>query len=79
MTAGRDTCCAAVAVGMSEVLRRRPRVHLDLGRVPISPDRQLRLEQHVPFVRDRLKRAGIRLGHLLNMTLGQEVAEERSS
>jgi len=37
------------------------------------------LEQHVPFVRDRLKRAGIRLGHLLNMTLGQEVAEERSS
>ena len=29
------------------------------------------LEQHVPFVRDRLKRAGIRLGHLLNTTLGQ--------
>jgi hypothetical protein len=29
------------------------------------------LELHVPFVRDRLKRAGIRLGHLLNTTLGQ--------
>jgi hypothetical protein len=29
------------------------------------------LELHVPFVRDRLKRAGIRLGHLLNSTLGQ--------
>src|SRR5215470_453329 len=29
------------------------------------------LEQHVPFVRDRLKRAGIRLAHLLNSTLGQ--------
>jgi hypothetical protein len=29
------------------------------------------LEQHVPFVRDRLKRAGIRLAHLLNTTLGQ--------
>ena len=29
------------------------------------------LEQHVPFVRDRLKRAGIRLGYLLNTTLGQ--------
>jgi hypothetical protein len=29
------------------------------------------LEQHVPFVRDRLKRAGVRLGHLLNTTLGQ--------
>jgi len=29
------------------------------------------LEQHVPVVRDRLKRAGIRLGHLLNTTLGQ--------
>jgi len=29
------------------------------------------LEQHVPFVRDRLKRAGIRLGNLLNTTLGQ--------
>ena len=28
------------------------------------------LEQHVPFVQDRLKRAGIRLGNLLN-TLGQ--------
>ena len=28
------------------------------------------LEQHVPFVRDRLKRAGIRLAHLLNSTLG---------
>jgi len=29
------------------------------------------LEEHVPFVRDRLKRAGIRFGHLLNTTLGQ--------
>jgi len=29
------------------------------------------LEQHVPFVRDRLKRAGIRLGNLLNTMLGQ--------
>jgi len=29
------------------------------------------LEQHVPFVRNRLKRAGIRLGNLLNTTLGQ--------
>ncbi len=29
------------------------------------------LEQHVPFIRDRLKRAGIRLGHLLNTTLGK--------
>jgi hypothetical protein len=29
------------------------------------------LEQHVPFVRDRLKRAGIRLAQLLNTTLGQ--------
>ena len=29
------------------------------------------LEQHVPFVRDRLKRAGIRLGNLLNTTLGR--------
>ena len=29
------------------------------------------LELHVPFVRDRLKRAGIRLGNLLNTTLGQ--------
>jgi hypothetical protein len=29
------------------------------------------LEQHVPFVRDRLKRAGIRLGYRLNATLGQ--------
>ena len=29
------------------------------------------LEQHVPFVRDRLKRAGIRLAHLLNTTVGQ--------
>ena len=29
------------------------------------------LEQHVPFVRDRLKRAEIRLGHLLNGALGQ--------
>ena len=29
------------------------------------------LEQHVPFVRDRLKLAGIRLGNLLNATLGQ--------
>jgi len=29
------------------------------------------LELHVPFVRDRLKRAGIRLGHLLNGVLGQ--------
>jgi len=29
------------------------------------------LEQHVPFVRDRLKRAGIRLADLLNSTLGQ--------
>jgi hypothetical protein len=29
------------------------------------------LELHVPFVRDRLKRAGIRSGHLLNTTLGQ--------
>src|SRR6266568_6880704 len=27
------------------------------------------LEQHVPFVRDRLKWAGIRLAHLLNATL----------
>jgi len=44
-------------------LRRRPWVHRDLGRVPISPDRQLRLEQHVSLVRDRSKRAGIRVGH----------------
>jgi hypothetical protein len=29
------------------------------------------LEQHVPFVRDRLKKAGIRLANLLNTTLGQ--------
>ena len=29
------------------------------------------LEQHVPFVRDRLTRAGIRLADLLNRTLGQ--------
>jgi len=29
------------------------------------------MEQHVPFVRDRLKRTGIRLGNLLNTTLGQ--------
>ena len=29
------------------------------------------LELHVTFVRDRLKRAGIRLGNLLNTTLGQ--------
>jgi len=29
------------------------------------------LEQHVPFVRDRLKRAGVRLADLLNRTLGQ--------
>jgi len=29
------------------------------------------LEQHVPLVRDRLKRAGIRLENLLNTTLGQ--------
>ena len=29
------------------------------------------LEQHVAFVRDRLKRAGIRLAHVLNTTLGQ--------
>jgi hypothetical protein len=29
------------------------------------------LELHVPFVRDRLKRAGIRLAHLLNTSLGQ--------
>jgi hypothetical protein len=29
------------------------------------------LEQHVPFVRDRLKRAGVRLAHLLNTTVGQ--------
>jgi len=29
------------------------------------------LEQHVPFVRDRLKPAGIRLAHLLNASLGQ--------
>jgi hypothetical protein len=29
------------------------------------------LEQHVPFVRDRLKRAGVRLAHLFNATLGQ--------
>jgi len=28
------------------------------------------LESHVPFVRDRLKRPGIRLGNLLNATLG---------
>ena len=29
------------------------------------------LELHVSFVRDRLKRAGIRLAHLLNTTLGR--------
>ena len=29
------------------------------------------LELHVPFVRDRLKRASIRLGNRLNTTLGQ--------
>ena len=29
------------------------------------------LEAHVPFVRDRLRRAGIRLAHLLNTSLGQ--------
>ena len=29
------------------------------------------LELHVPFVRDRLKRAGIRLADLLSRTLGQ--------
>ena len=29
------------------------------------------LEAHVPVVRDRLRRAGIRLGYLLNTTLGQ--------
>jgi hypothetical protein len=29
------------------------------------------LEQHVPFVRDRLKRAGVRLAHLLNTTVEQ--------
>ena len=29
------------------------------------------LELHVPIVRDRLKRAGIRLANLLNTTLGQ--------
>jgi len=29
------------------------------------------LEQHVPLVRERLTRAGIRLGHLLNATLGR--------
>jgi len=29
------------------------------------------LELHVSFVRDRLKRAGIRLANLLNTTLGQ--------
>jgi len=29
------------------------------------------LEQHVPFVRDRLKRAGIGLADLLNRTLGR--------
>jgi len=29
------------------------------------------LEQHVPFVRDRLRRAGVRLADLLNRTLGQ--------
>jgi len=29
------------------------------------------LELHVPFVRDRLKRAGIRLGYVLNGALGQ--------
>ena len=29
------------------------------------------LEQHVPFVRDRLKRAGIRLADLSNRTLGR--------
>ena len=29
------------------------------------------LEQQVPFVPDRLKHAGIQLGHLLNTTLGQ--------
>ena len=29
------------------------------------------LELHAPFVRDRLKRAGVRLADLLNRTLGQ--------
>jgi len=29
------------------------------------------LEQHVPIVRARLRRAGIRLGHVLNGALGQ--------
>jgi len=29
------------------------------------------LELHVRFVRDRLKRAGIRLGRVLDTTLGQ--------
>jgi len=29
------------------------------------------IEQHVPCVRDRLKRAGVRLADLLNRTLGQ--------
>jgi len=29
------------------------------------------LELHVPLVRGRLQRAGVRLGHLLNTTLGQ--------
>src|SRR5262245_50530475 len=30
------------------------------------------LEQHVPWVGDRLRRAGIRLAHLLNGALGQQ-------
>jgi hypothetical protein len=29
------------------------------------------IELHVPLVRKRLKRAGIRLAHLLNTSLGQ--------
>jgi hypothetical protein len=29
------------------------------------------LQTHAPIVADRLKRAGIRLGHLLNLSVGQ--------
>jgi len=36
-----------------------------------ADSRVVSLEPHVPFVRDRLKRAGIRLADLLNRTLGQ--------
>jgi hypothetical protein len=35
------------------------------------------LELHVPLVRDRLKRAGIRLGNLLDTTLGAVVGGAR--